>query len=126
MDQNGGGGGYYGGGGTISADWNGSGSRYGVGGATGGSSYISGHAGCVAITSATDRTPKGVEGTDNIDISIHYSNYKFTDTVMIDGDRYIWTHQRGEQQEVVPSPNGEENYLGNQGNGIAKIKFEHL
>ena len=122
MDLIGGGGGYYGGGGSISRDWY-SGSRYDPGLATGGSSYISGHAGCVAITSAEDRTPLGVEGTNNVDISIHYSKKYFTETVMIDADRYNWTYVKGEQLETVPAPNGEENYLGNVENGIAKIEF---
>ena len=63
----GGGGGYYGGGATP----------YRCSG-SGGSSFISGHSGCKAITSETDRTPK--------QNSIHYSGLYFRNTIMLAGN----------------------------------------
>ena len=115
----GGGGGYYGG-------TNG----YGTTG-SGGSSYISGHTGCVAITSANSLTPrKGLNNADcstGIDdnlCSVHYSGKKFTDTVMIDGKGFSWTNVKGSQR-LMPK-NGESYYeegLGNDGDGAARITF---
>ena len=67
-------------------------------GSGGGSSFISGHNGCVAITSETDRTPKDgcTNGTTDINCSIHYRGYQFRDTIMINGDGYNWTTEKGE------------------------------
>ena len=118
----GGGGGYYGGGsgGAISGS---------VGSGAGGSSYISGHTGSVAITSSSDRTPRNdssnstcTTGTSDNLCSIHYSNKKFTDTVMIDGSGYSWTNTKGSLQQM-PTINGglHESGIGNSGNGSAKI-----
>lgn len=55
-----------------------------------GSSYISGHTGCVAITSQVDQTPKSgcTTGTTDNSCSIHYSSKIFTNTLMIDGAVY--------------------------------------
>ena len=118
----GGGGGYYGGGsgGSIAGS---------VGSAAGGSSYISGHTGSVAITSSSNRTPRNdssnsacTTGTSDNFCSIHYSNKKFTDTVMIDGSGYSWTNTKGSLQQM-PTINGglHESGIGNSGNGSAKI-----
>ena len=71
----GGGGGYYGG----VANMNGSG-----GPGSGGSCYISGYDGSIAITSAADRTQKCEEATD-ISCSYHYSGKVFNNTTMIPG-----------------------------------------
>ena len=79
----------------------------------GGSSYISGHTGCVAIKSASDTTPKdGCEDgtTDNL-CSVHYSGKVFTNTVMKAGN------------EVMPTFDGTSTMTGNTGNGYAKITF---
>ena len=71
----GGGGGYYGG--VVRMT--------GTGGAgAGGSSYISGYEGSIAITSATDRTPKCESATD-ISCSYHYSGKIFNNTTMTPG-----------------------------------------
>jgi hypothetical protein len=67
-------------------------------GGGGGSSYISGYAGCNAVNSAGVHT-----GQPN-----HYSGYIFTDSQMISG-----TSQ-------MPSPNGG-TQTGNYANGFAKI-----
>ena len=116
-----GGGGYYGGGGASH--------RYGSG--SGGSSFISGHKGAVAVTSINSTTPRldsnNVQCTqesakNDITCSYHYSGYKFTDTVMIDGLGYEWntdvtTNQVG--NPTVESSGIREN--GHTGNGYARI-----
>ncbi|MBQ6449366.1 hypothetical protein IJJ08_00465 [bacterium] len=112
----GGGGGYYGG------NHGGTGDQGGP--AAGGSSYISGHTGCVAVTSASSSTAKSgcTTGTTNNACSTHYSGKVFTDTVMIDGAGFTWTNVRG-YQEPMPNPSG--GYYtrgtGHTGNGVAKI-----
>ena len=100
--QSTGGGGYYAGA---------SGSHSGAGG---GSSYISGHVGCVAIKedSIEDNVqPKAgcTEETKNIECSKHYSNKIFTETIMKAGN------------ELMPTHDGNNLMLGNTGNGYAKI-----
>lgn len=102
----GGGGGYYGGG-------SGEACQHDCGGsAGGGSSFISGHTGCNAVDSS---------GT-HINNSIHYSNYYFTNTVMIDGTGRSWTTTAG-TTTLMPNYNG--GYFstgtGNNGNGYIKI-----
>jgi hypothetical protein len=94
----GGGGGYYGGGGSgVSL-----GAR---GGAGGGSSFISGHAGCNAISSSSTSTNIVHTGQPN-----HYSGYVFTNTVMKAGN------------ESMPSPTGGTE-TGHSGNGYCKITW---
>ena len=86
----------------------------------GGSSYISGYTGCVAITSITDTTPRndsdGEECTEEsaqIDpvCSEHYSGLKFTSPVMKAGN------------ELMPRQDGENLMIGNEGNGYAIITY---
>ena len=79
----------------------------------GGSSYISGHTGCVAITSADTPTPKAgcANGTTDQSCSVHYSNKVFTNTVMIPGN------------EKIPSHNGESASIGNRDDGFARISY---
>lgn len=79
----------------------------------GGSSYISGHTGCVAIASASSTSPKpGCDnGTTDQSCSVHYSNKVFTNTIMIPGS------------EKVPSHDGKNETRGNQGDGFAKITY---
>ena len=100
----GGGGGYYGGGsgGALSSV---------VMTASGGSSYISGHTGCVAIQSQDNITPKNgcTDGTTDITCSYHYSNKIFTNTIMKAGN------------EEMPTLNGKGSMTGNSGNGYVKI-----
>lgn len=109
-----GGGGYYGG---LSGSW--------LPG-TGGTSYISGHTGCVAITSETNMTALTgcTTGTTDNDCSIHYSNEIFFDTVMIDGYGYSWTNEKN-LQELMPSKSSGYYLLGtgNVGNGYAKVTY---
>ena len=95
----GGGGGYYGGGGA----WD-------LCSAAGGSSYISGYTGSVAVTSATDGTPKSgcSTGTSDVTCSYHYSGMIFGNTVMKSGEE-IFTNYKGEE------------VTGNAGNGFARI-----
>ena len=108
----GGGGGYYGGS-------NGHGTT-----GSGGSSYISGHTGAVAIISESDTTAKSgcTTGTSDNSCSIHYSGKMFTNTIMIDGQGYNWTNEKGEQVQM-PSPSGVVYATGegHSGNGYAKI-----
>ncbi len=109
----GGGGGYYGGFGGVAG---------GVGvtsfGGGGGSSYISGHDGCKAITQ--DSTSNSITHSSS---SEHYSNYVFTNTVMIDGNGYNWTTEKGEKIGM-PKHDGTEGTMdGNSGNGYARITY---
>lgn len=100
----GGGGGYYGG-------------AYGCGAAgSGGSSFISGHSGCDAIDE--NSTENNIIHTGQ---SIHYSKYKFTDTVMIDGAGCKWTNELTNECSGMPSHDGKSLMTGNTGNGYAKI-----
>jgi len=120
----GGGSGYYGGSHGIHP-----GSSYPGGG--GGSSFISGHNGCVAITE--DSTESNIkqrtdsngrtctDGTTDITCSYHYSGYKFTDTVMIDGAGYNWTTVKGDYVGQ-PQPDGTIT-TGHSGNGYARITY---
>ena len=99
----------------------------GMHGGASGSSFISGHTGCVAITSEQDQTPKSgctTGASDNI-CSIHYSNKVFTDTKMIDGAGYNWTNTKGEYNGM-PSHDGDDIMIGNIGNGYAKITLTSI
>lgn len=125
-----------GGKGTSAYGGSGSGGYYGGGGAGinsfgkaaggSGSSYISGHTGCVAITSDSSSTPKSgcTTGTTNNSCSIHYSGKKFSNTVVIDGAGYNWTNTKG-SLTLMPSPNGGiySSSIGHSGNGYARISF---
>ena len=89
-----GGGGYYGGrrGGAVGY----------VSSGSGGSSFISGHSGCNAITSITNRTHTGQPN--------HYSGMIFTNTVMTAGNA------------SMPNPNGG-TQTGHGSTGVAVITF---
>ena len=104
------GGGYYGGYATTYAG-------------NGGSSYISGHTGAVAVENATSNTPKDgcTTGTTDKDCSIHYSELYFTDTVMVDGAGYSWTNVKGSKtQQTQPDGTLAD---GHSGNGYARITY---
>lgn len=106
----GGGAGYYGGGsGTYMcyADAGGTGG--------GGSSFISGHNGCDAISNSS--TESNIIHTGQ---SIHYSGYQFTNTKIIDGKGYNWTTEIGEYIGM-PTHDGTGTMVGNTGGGFAKI-----
>lgn len=96
----GGGGGYYGG----KTDGTSADQEAGAGG----SSYISGHTGCIAITSSSDSTPK-VSSYSKLEDSYHYSNLIFKKTTMNAGN------------ESMPTHDGTSTMTGNSGNGYAKI-----
>jgi len=105
----GGGSGWYGGG--SSGYW-------GSGG--GGSSYISGHAGCIAVTS--EGLAK-VQTYSKISDSISYTEYKFINTQIIDGNGYVWTTSKSTTSSGMPSPTTSSIIVGNTGNGYAKITY---
>ena len=115
--------GYYGGGGGQSGTYT-STNMAGDSEGGGGSSYISGHTGCVAITSQSNITPKSdcTTGTTDNNCSIHYSGKKFTNTVMIDGQGYTWTNTKGELQQM-PKPSGGyyDSGVGHSGDGAVRI-----
>ena len=98
-DRAGAGGGYYGGYAAVIT-----GSGRGLRG-TGGSSFISGHTGCNAISSSSTSSNIIHTGQPN-----HYSGYVFTNTVMKAGN------------EVMPSPTGGTE-TGHSGNGYCKITW---
>jgi hypothetical protein len=100
-DGGGGGGGYYGGT-TISVLSESNSSDAG----SGGSGFISGHAGCNAINQNSTSTKITHTGQPN-----HYSGYVFTNTVMKAGN------------EVMPSPSGGTE-TGHSGNGYCKITWQ--
>jgi len=93
---------------------------------TGGSSYISGHTGCVAVSSTSDSSPKAgcTTGTTDNSCSISPYGYTFTNTVMIDGAGYGWTNVKG-ALTPMPDPSSVGAYyasgVGHQGNGAARI-----
>lgn len=103
-----GGNGYYPGG-------NGPHGSHTVGSGAGGSSFISGHEGCNAITK--DSTYDSIVHTGE---SVHYSGYIFLNTKMIDGQGYTWTTQKG-AYTGMPNYAGTGTMTGNTGNGHAKI-----
>ena len=111
-DGGGGGGGYYGGGGSKTAS-NVSQASTGAGG----SSYISGHNGCDAIKEKS--TENNIIHTGQ---SVHYSGMYFTDTVMIDGEGYKWTTEKG-SYTGMPTHDGTGTMKGNAGNGFARITY---
>lgn len=103
-----GGGGYYGGAGACHTN-----STVGAGG--GGSSFISGHSGCNAVSASSTSTSIVHTGQ-----SVHYSGLYFTNTRMVDGAGYQWTTARG---SYVGMPNfaGTGTMSGNTTHGQIKI-----
>ncbi len=139
ITASGAGGGYFGGitGGAIG--WpNGTSTSYsGYLASAGGSSFISGHNGCKAISSVTIKTRTIYDNfthavvTENYDaITTNgtcvytYNNvsYEFSNTKMIDGKGYSWGSSRG-SLEVMPNPSGGyySSGVGRSGNGYARI-----
>lgn len=118
-----GGNGYYPGGGASCGN-----------GAGGGSSFISGHTGCVAIISSTSTSARTGTGgatcttgtTDNL-CSVHYSGKVFTNTLMIDGAGYTWTNSKSSTvgTNLMPNPEGGTyaSGVGHSGNGYARITY---
>ena len=108
----GGGGGYFGGTYCSRGDFH--------SGGTGGTSYISGYNGSIAIESDTSTSPR-IDSYNNVctktsaaedtTCSIHYSNNVFTNAVMKSGS------------EEVPTYDNSDVMTGNKGNGYAKITY---
>ena len=109
-----GGGGYYGGGGgSFTGGY--------VQSGAGGSSFISGYSGCNAI--AQSSTSNNIIHTGQ---SIHYSGYKFTSGVMIDGKGCNWsTGSATNCGANQVQPNGTKS-TGHTGNGYARITLISL
>jgi hypothetical protein len=127
----GGGGGWYGGDGNKT--------RYGdVGTGSGGSSFISGMTGCVAIDPTNTENPRRAQDPSlrtEPKTMLNYSDAQFglsptwadndeiifTNPSMVDGAGYEWnTGTRGSQTNM-PNPAGGANITGNTGNGYARI-----
>lgn len=105
-----GGSGYYGGSGGY---------NYRAGGG-GGSSFVSGHNGCDAII--IDSTKANIMHSGQ---SVHYSGYKFYNTIIVDGSGYNWTTIK-ESKTNMPNHDGTGTITGNTGNGYAKITYMDL
>ncbi|SNU04807.1 Glycine rich protein [Prevotellaceae bacterium MN60] len=136
----GGGGGYWGGL-TSNCPGNYQGETYRLSSA-GGSSFIAGHNGCLAILSATTSTRNILDNrnvatatTETYDVVtmksgsnasvVTYNNtdYSFTNTSMIDGRGYSWTTSKGGLTNQTKPGGGTE--IGHTGNGYARITLTH-
>ena len=103
--QSGAGGGWY------------TGGNAGHGGAGGGSSYISGHNGCRAISQGSTST------SITHQTGSEYTNFVFNNTLMIDGDGNKWTTEKTDEKVIMPN-NGITNVeIGNDGNGYARVTY---
>ena len=103
--QSGSGGGWY------------SGGIGGQGGAGGGSSYISGHNGCRAISQGSTST------SITHQTGSEYTDFVFNNTLMIDGDGNKWTTEKTDEKVIMPN-NGITNVeIGNDGNGYARVTY---
>ena len=126
-DRSSGGGGYMGGNMQTFKDLT---TRTDLCAASGGSSFISGHEGCVAILNTSSEDAEGSQtlnfrdDADAVAKSTHYSGKVFTNTVMIDGRGYPWTTVVGTSKQAMPNPQSGSNYTtgyGHLGNGFARI-----
>jgi hypothetical protein len=121
----GGGSGYYGG----------AGNGYGDGDGSGGSSFISGMKGCVAINLADITNDPRTQDTTGITTALNYSaallgasdtwsdgdEILFTNISMVDGEGYEWnTGAKAGSATGMPNPAGG-TMTGNTGNGYARI-----
>ena len=79
----------------------------------GGSSFISGHAGCIALASSSGTAPSTAGANNSVERSTHYSGKYFTNTIMIDGAGNEWTTSKG-NKKLMPNPNGG-NYSSGEG-----------
>ena len=96
-------------GGAGSGYWGGKTStEFGMSSGTGGSSFISGHLGCIAVTSSYSTSAKCTSGS-SVDCATHYSGKVFKNTSMISGN------------SSMPSYSGSGTMTGNSGNGYARI-----
>ena len=117
----------------VTYSYHGSGGYYGSGGSggycelwwaaagtAGGSSFISGHKGCDAITE--DSTESNIKHTK---YPFHYSGLAFYDTVMIDGTGRNWANETAGDFRRMMSPLGStySKERGHGGNGYIRITF---
>lgn len=86
------------------------------GGAGGGSSYISGHSGCLAINQSS------TENNIIMKTNSEYDGYHFDNTIIIDGEGYEWTNIKGGLTQM-PIYDGKTGEPGNKGNGHIKITY---
>ena len=86
---------------------------------TSGSSYISGHAGCIAVTSSG--SPK-TSTYSTINDSVSWTGYKFQDTIMIDGNSYEWKTEKKDSVSI-PKYDSSTFTVGNTGDGYARITY---
>ena len=126
-DRSSGGGGYMGGNMQTFKDLT---TRKDLCAASGGSSFISGHAGCVAILNSSTEDAEGNQtlnfrnDANAVAKSTHYSGKVFTNTVMIDGRGYPWTTEVSATKQAMPNPESSSNYTtgyGHIGQGFARI-----
>lgn len=106
----------------------------------GGSSFIAGHQGSISIQNASNPNctesgyrPENYVNNSPVSCSYVTANAKdiFTDTVMIDGEGYVWTNVRTSTRTSMPTPptgggfNAElaPNGYGNIGSGAARITY---
>ena len=86
-------------------------------GASGGSSYISGHNGCRAISQGSTATSITHQSGSE------YADFIFYNTLMIDGDGNKWTTDKTDEKVTMPN-NGITNVeIGNDGNGYARVTY---
>ncbi len=110
----GGGGGWYGGGGGTTTNCN-------ITSSASGSSYISGHTGCIGTKSRTSHVYASIcASSPTLDCSTSYTGYIFTNTFMIDGAGYQWTTAKG---SYIGMPNlaGTGTMTGNTSHGQVRI-----
>jgi len=116
-----GGGGWYGGSGGSNTPYpynQSSGTQGGEIAGGGGSSFISGHPGCVSHTS--------YRGSATNIVKYNNVEYFFSSTKMIDGSGMEWTttnsnQTAGDKTSTMPTPPGGTISLGNVGNGYCRI-----
>ena len=105
-EQSAGGGGWY------------TGSQSSSGGAGGGSSYISGHLGCQAVNQ------NSVSSSISHKANSEYDSYVFSNTLMIDGEGYVWNSTtRPTQKQTMPNNGVTTIEGGNIGDGYARITY---
>ena len=103
----------YGNAGGGSGWYGGAGSSYAGGLNSSGSSYISGHLGCIGVNQ---------DGTSAEDAN-SYTGKVFTNTKMIDGKGYEWTTKVGTILEGSPTYDLRDTEIGHSGDGFARITF---
>ena len=121
----GGGGGYYGGGGGGVAHFTEAESGLCHSSGAGGSSYISGHIGSISYINKNnssckeivkDHNPSTYEGTTKESCSYYDNTHIFKNTIMVDGEGYVWKNKRTTEKSLDKP---------NTGSGKAKITSQN-